>query len=97
MKASTNHFCHRQEHAANFQLGVDLPLDASHRAHQLRHVLRRQIVHLDGDQHIVGRGQGVDDQHTQRGAAIQQNIVICTGIEKALVVTPAPYYRVSNW
>ncbi len=67
---------HRQEHAANLQPGVDLTLDAPHGAHQLRHILRRQIVRLDGDKHIIRRGQGVDDQHTQRGAAIQQNIVI---------------------
>ena len=65
-----------QKHAADFQPGIDLPLDVPHRPHQLRHVLRRQIVRLDGDKHIIRRGQGVDDQHTQRGTAIQQNIVI---------------------
>ena len=67
---------HSQEHAADLQPGIDLTLDAPHRSHQFRHALRRQIVRLDGDKHIVRRGQGVDDQHTQRRPAVQQNIVV---------------------
>ena len=67
---------HRQEYAANFQLGVDLLTDALHRAHKLRHILGGQIVRLHGDEHIVRSRQGVDDQHPQRRAAVQQHIVV---------------------
>ena len=40
---------HRQEHAADFQSGIDLPLDLLYGADQLRHVLCRQIIRLDRD------------------------------------------------
>ena len=67
---------HRQEHAADFQLGIDLPLDLLYGADQLRHVLCRQIIRLDRDKHIVRSCQSIDDQHTQGRAAVQQYIVI---------------------
>ena len=47
--------CHRQKHAADFQFRVDLPPDVLHRVYQLRHVLRCQIVCLDGYQHMCNR------------------------------------------
>ena len=67
---------HRQEYAADFQLGVDLLPDAMHRAHKLRHVLGCQIVRLHRDEYMIRSRQGIDDQHTQRRAAIQQHIVV---------------------
>lgn len=51
--------CHGPEHTTDLQLRVDLTLDVSHRPHQFRHILRRQLVRLDGDKHIVQRRQGV--------------------------------------
>lgn len=39
--------------AADFQLGIDLPLDLPYGADQLRHVLSRQIIRLNGDKNIV--------------------------------------------
>ena len=67
---------HRQEHAADFQSGIDLPLDLLYGADQLRHVLCRQIIRLDRDKNIVRGCQSIDDQHTQGRAAVQQYIVI---------------------
>ena len=67
---------HCEKHAADLQLGIDLPLDALYRANQLRHVLGGQIVRLHGNENVVRRRQGIDDQHTERRAAIQQHIVI---------------------
>ena len=67
---------HRQEYAADFQLGIDLLADALYRAHKLRHILSGQIVRLYGDKHIVRSRQSVDDQHPQRRAAVQQHIVV---------------------
>ena len=50
--------------------------DALHRAHKLRHILGGQIVRLHGDEHIVRSRQGIDDQHPQRRAAVQQHIIV---------------------
>ena len=76
--------CHGQEHTTDLQLRVDLTLDVPHRPHQFRHILRRQLVRLDGDKHIVQRRQGVNGQYTQRRTVVQQNIVIVPPNENAL-------------
>ena len=67
---------HGQKYAADFQPGVDLPADALNGADKLRHVLCGQIVRLHGNQHIVRSGKGIDDQHTEGRATVQQHIVI---------------------
>ena len=67
---------HGQKDAADLQLWVDLLPDALHRAHKLRHVLGCQIVRLHRDEYMIRSRQGIDDQHTQRRAAIQQHIVV---------------------
>lgn len=68
--------CHRQEYAADFQLGIDLALDALYRADQLRHILGGEIVYLNRNKNVIRSRQGVDDQRTERGAAVQQHIII---------------------
>ena len=67
---------HRHKHAADLQLGIDLPLDTLYRPHQFCHILGGQIISLNRDQDIIRGRQSVNDQHTQGGAAIQQNIVV---------------------
>lgn len=37
---------HGQKYTADFQLGMDLPLDLLHRTHKLRHILSGQVIRL---------------------------------------------------
>ena len=62
--------------AADFQLGIDLPLDALHRIDQFRHVLGSKILCLNRNENIIRCRQSIDDQHTEGRTAIQQNIII---------------------
>ena len=67
---------HREKHPTDLQLGVDLTLDALYCSDQFGHVLSSQIVRLNGNENIVRGRQRVDDQHAERGAAVQQHIIV---------------------
>ena len=68
--------CHGHKHTADFQLGIDLPLDALHSIDQLRHVFGSKILCLNRNQNIIRCRQSIDDQHTEGRAAIQQDIIV---------------------
>ena len=43
---------------------------------KLLEALQGKVVSLHGDQYLVGGSQGIDGQHTQRRAAVQQDHVV---------------------
>src|SRR5579872_6071773 len=53
---------HRQDHQADLQVGVQVPLYQVDRPHQLAHTLQGVVFTLDRDDRLVGRDEAVDGQ-----------------------------------
>ena len=77
---------HGQHDALHFQSGVELFAHELYGVHQLAHALERVVFALDGHQHAVRRGEGVERQKAQRGRAVDEDIVVAVpqGFERRL-------------
>ena len=67
---------HRKEDAINRELRIDGLLDPVDRVEQLRKALEGVVLALDGDEHRVRCGEHVDGEQSQRGRAVDQDVVV---------------------
>ena len=56
---------HRHQQPFDFEIGIQGAPDTIDRVHQISDSLEGQVLALDGDQHRVGRGQGVDREQAE--------------------------------
>lgn len=70
------HVCHGDQDTGNAQFGIDLPTHLGNCSQELFQALDGQIVGLHRDEDLVGGGQSIDSQHSQRGTAIQKNNIV---------------------
>ena len=67
---------HGEQEALDAQAGIELGLDDADGVEQLADALQCEILGLDRNDDAVGRGQGVDRDQAQRGAAVDNDVVI---------------------
>jgi hypothetical protein len=67
---------HRQQHAGQAQARVEVVADEIDRREQLAQALQRVVLALDRNEHAVGRGERVDGEQSDRGRAVEQDVVI---------------------
>ena len=70
------HIRHGDHNTGDCQPGIDLPAHLRDGPHELFKAFEGQLVSLRRDKDLASGGQCVDGQHTQGGAAVQENDVI---------------------
>src|SRR5262249_38836255 len=66
---------HAQQDASDFQLRIDAPGYESRCLQQLAEAVQCEEVRLQGNKDLVGGGEGVQGQHTERRGAVHQQEV----------------------
>ena len=67
---------HGEQNTLNFQFWVYLPPNFSNRLQELLQTFGRKVLRLHRNQCRVCRRQCIDREHSQRGSAVQQNIIV---------------------
>ena len=67
---------HGGQNACDLEIGVDPLLDLGQGVHQQGHPPEREVLALQGDQHRLRGGQGVDGQQPERGRTVDQDVVV---------------------
>ena len=67
---------HGQDHAEDFQRGVQLPLHRPHGCHQIAEALQRVIFTLNRDQNAVAGTQSVQGQQFQRRGTVDEYHIV---------------------